>query len=67
MISVPSLLGANASWLHRHSEVMAKELRDDGRLGMTVRADATNAEGSGEISVVRSASAGTLLSVFYLW
>jgi GTPase len=36
--------GAGVSWLHRHSEVMAKELRDDGRLGMTVRADATNAE-----------------------
>jgi len=32
------------SWLHRHSEVMAKAMRDDGRLGMTVRADATNAE-----------------------
>jgi GTP-binding protein HflX len=36
--------GAGVSWLHRHAEVMAKELRDDGRLGMTVRADATNAE-----------------------
>jgi len=36
--------GAGVSWLHRHSEVMAKEMRDDGRLGMTVRADATNAE-----------------------
>jgi GTP-binding protein HflX len=36
--------GAGVSWLHRHSEVMDKHLRDDGRLAMTVRADATNAE-----------------------
>jgi len=36
--------GAGVSWLHRHAEVMTKEMRDDGRLGMTVRADATNAE-----------------------
>ena len=36
--------GAGVSWLHRNSEVMAKEMRDDGQLGMTVRADATNAE-----------------------
>jgi GTP-binding protein HflX len=36
--------GAGVSWLHRHSEVMAKAMRDDGRLGMTVRADASNAE-----------------------
>jgi GTP-binding protein HflX len=36
--------GAGVSWLHRHSEVMAKGMRDDGQLGMTVRADATNAE-----------------------
>jgi len=36
--------GAGVSWLHRHSEVMDKHLRDDGQLAMTVRADATNAE-----------------------
>jgi GTP-binding protein HflX len=36
--------GAGVSWLHRHSEVMTKAMRDDGQLGMTVRADATNAE-----------------------
>ncbi len=36
--------GAGVSWLHRHSEVMAKAMREDGTLGMTVRADATNAE-----------------------
>jgi GTP-binding protein HflX len=36
--------GAGVSWLHRHSEVMTKEMREDGQLAMTVRADATNAE-----------------------
>jgi len=36
--------GAGVSWLHRHTEVMAKEMRADGRLGMTVRADASSAE-----------------------
>jgi GTP-binding protein HflX len=36
--------GAGVSWLHRHAEVMAKEMRADGRLAMTVRADQTNAE-----------------------
>jgi GTP-binding protein HflX len=36
--------GAGVSWLHRHSEVMDKHLRDDGQLAMTVRADASNAE-----------------------
>ena len=36
--------GAGVSWLHRNSEVMAKAMREDGQLGMTVRADATNAE-----------------------
>ena len=36
--------GAGVSWLHRHSEVMDKHMREDGQLAMTVRADATNAE-----------------------
>ena len=36
--------GAAVSWLHRHAEVMGKAMREDGRLGMTVRADAANAE-----------------------
>jgi GTP-binding protein HflX len=36
--------GAGVSWLYRNAEVMTKEMREDGRLGMTVRADATNAE-----------------------
>ena len=36
--------GAGLSWLHRHTEVMAKALRDDGALAITVRADPANAE-----------------------
>ena len=36
--------GAGVSWLHRHTEVMTKILRDDGGLAMTVRADPANAE-----------------------
>jgi GTP-binding protein HflX len=35
--------GAGLSWLYRHSEVLAKDMRDDGRLGVTVRADADKA------------------------
>ena len=31
--------GAGVSWLHRHTEVMAKAMRDDGRLAVTVRVD----------------------------
>jgi GTP-binding protein HflX len=36
--------GAGLSWLHRHTEVMAKQLRDDGCLAVTIRADPANAE-----------------------
>jgi GTP-binding protein HflX len=36
--------GAGLSWLYRHTEVMAKALRDDGCLVVTVRADPGNAE-----------------------
>jgi GTPase len=36
--------GAGLSWLHRHTEVMSKALRDDGALAVTVRADPANAE-----------------------
>jgi GTP-binding protein HflX len=36
--------GAALSWLYRHTEVLARDLRDDGRLAVTVRADAKNAE-----------------------
>jgi GTP-binding protein HflX len=35
--------GASASWLHRHTEVLAKSLDDEGRLAMTVRADPAKA------------------------
>jgi GTP-binding protein HflX len=36
--------GAGVSWLHRHTEVLEKALRDDGRLVLRVRADAAKAE-----------------------
>jgi len=36
--------GAGVSWLHRHTEVMTKVLRDDGVLAITVRSDPANAE-----------------------
>jgi GTPase len=36
--------GAGVSWLHRHTEVLAKSLRDDGRLAMRVRANADKAD-----------------------
>ncbi|HET9247318.1 MAG TPA: GTPase HflX [Xanthobacteraceae bacterium] len=36
--------GAGLSWLHRHTEVMSKALRDDGALAITVRTDPANAE-----------------------
>jgi len=36
--------GAGISWLHRHTEVLEKSLRDDGRMALMVRADAANAE-----------------------
>jgi GTP-binding protein HflX len=36
--------GAGLSWLHRHTEVMTKALREDGALAITVRADPANAE-----------------------
>ena len=36
--------GAGLSWLHRHTEVMTKQAREDGRLLVTVRADPANAE-----------------------
>src|SRR4029077_367097 len=35
--------GAGLSWLYRNSEVLSRGLRDDGRLGVTVRADAEKA------------------------
>jgi GTPase len=36
--------GAGLSWLHRHTEVMAKSVDADGRMALTVRADPANAE-----------------------
>jgi GTP-binding protein HflX len=36
--------GAGLSWLYRHTEVMARAMREDGRLGVTVRADPANAD-----------------------
>jgi len=31
--------GAGISWLHRNTEVLVKDIRDDGRVAMSVRAD----------------------------
>ncbi|MGB7659582.1 MAG: GTPase HflX [Pseudolabrys sp.] len=42
-VSVDPADGAGLSWLYRHSEVLAKDVHDDGRLTVTVRADADNA------------------------
>lgn len=42
-VSVDATDGAGLSWLYRHSEVLAKDVHDDGRLTVTVRADADNA------------------------
>jgi GTP-binding protein HflX len=35
--------GAGISWLHRNTEVLAKAVRDDGSVAMTVRADKAKA------------------------
>jgi GTP-binding protein HflX len=43
LVSVDPADGAGLSWLYRHSEVLAKDVHDDGRLTVTVRADADNA------------------------
>ncbi len=34
--------GAGLSWLYRHSEVLSRDMDDNGRLAVTVRADADN-------------------------
>jgi GTP-binding protein HflX len=36
--------GAGLSWLYRHSEVLSRDMREDGTLAVTVRADSKNAE-----------------------
>jgi GTP-binding protein HflX len=35
--------GAGVSWLHRHTEVICKEMRDDGQFAVTVRVDPSRA------------------------
>jgi GTP-binding protein HflX len=42
-LSIDPADGAGLSWLYRHSEVLTKDLASDGRLSVTVRADADNA------------------------
>jgi GTP-binding protein HflX len=42
-LSIDPADGAGLSWLYRHSEVLSRGLRDDGRLAVTVRADADKA------------------------
>jgi GTPase len=44
-LSIDPSDGAGLSWLYRHSEVLSREMREDvGRLVLSVRADAKNAE-----------------------
>jgi GTP-binding protein HflX len=44
LLAVDPADGAGLSWLYRHSEVLARDVREDGTLAVTVRADAKNAE-----------------------
>jgi GTP-binding protein HflX len=44
MLTLDAADGAGASWLHRHTEVLAKQVHDDGRLAMTVRTDPSKAD-----------------------
>jgi GTP-binding protein HflX len=41
---IPASDGAGLSWLHRHAEVIAKELRDDGQVVIVARTDPANAD-----------------------
>lgn len=43
-LSIDPSDGAGLSWLYRHSEVLSREMRGDGRLALSVRADPKNAE-----------------------
>jgi GTP-binding protein HflX len=43
-LSIDPADGASLSWLYRHSEVLSKDMRGDGRLAVTVRADPKNAD-----------------------
>jgi GTP-binding protein HflX len=38
-LSIDPADGAGLSWLYRHSEVLSKDMREDGRLAVTVRAE----------------------------
>jgi GTP-binding protein HflX len=42
-ISLDATDGAGLSWLYRHAEVLSKDVADDGRMRVTVRADADKA------------------------
>jgi len=42
-LSIDPADGAGLSWLYRNSEVLSRGMREDGRLGVTVRADAEKA------------------------
>jgi GTP-binding protein HflX len=42
-VSLDPADGAGLSWLYRHAEVLSKAMADDGRLAVTVRADADKA------------------------
>jgi GTP-binding protein HflX len=43
-VSLDPADGAGLSWLYRHSEVLSRDMGEDGRLAVTVRADAKNVE-----------------------
>jgi GTP-binding protein HflX len=42
-LTVDAADGASLSWLHRNAEVLTRQLRDDGRMAVTVRADPDHA------------------------
>jgi GTP-binding protein HflX len=43
-LSIDASDGAGLSWLYRHAEVLSREMKEDGRLALSVRADLKNAE-----------------------
>ncbi|HWE79875.1 MAG TPA: GTPase HflX [Pseudolabrys sp.] len=43
-LSIDPADGAGLSWLYRHTEVLTRNMDEDGRLAVTVRADVKNAE-----------------------
>jgi GTP-binding protein HflX len=43
-LSIDPADGAGLAWLYRHSEVLTRDMSEDGRLAVTVRADPKNAE-----------------------